>query len=105
MKINQETYALVFKELLDGPMSAHDAVQTTGIHIITAQSLFRCLKKHRVVHVAAWDKDTLGRDATPVYALGAGRDKPRRKKSAAERQAQCRARKTNLTTTRSRDAA
>ncbi len=95
-KINQDTYARIFKDLLDGPISAHDAVESTGIHITTAQNLFRCLKKHKVVHIAAWDVDTKGRDATPVYALGGGRDKARRKKSAAERQRVCRAKKAAL---------
>ena len=94
-KVNQDTYARLFKELLENPISAHDAVETTGIHLTTAQNLLRCLKKHKVVHITAWDPDSLGRDVTPVYALGAGRDKPRRKKSAAERQRQCRQRKAN----------
>lgn len=93
MKVNQETYARVFAELLENPMTAHDAVEVAGLHIVTAQSLFRCLKKHRVVHVAAWEPDSRGRDVTPVYGLGKGRDKPRRKKTAAQRQAQCRAKK------------
>lgn len=95
-KVNQDTYARLFKELLDGPVSAHDAVEATGIHLVTAQNLFRCLKKHKVVHIAAWDKDSRGRDMIPVYGLGAGRDKPRRRKTAAERQAQCRAKKAAL---------
>lgn len=97
-KINQDTYARLFKELLDGPMTAHEAVEATGLHIVTAQNLFRCLKKHKVVHVSAWEPDRLGRDVTPVYQLGAGRDKPRRKKSAAERQRASRARKGSILT-------
>ncbi len=92
-KVNQNTYARLFKELLDGPITPHEAVEATGLHIVTAQNLFRCLKRHKVVHVAAWEPDRLGRDVTPVYQLGAGRDKPRRKKSAAERQRASRAKK------------
>lgn len=95
-KVNQDTYARLFSELLDGPISAHDAVEATGIHLVTAQNLFRTLKKHKVVHIAAWDKDSKGRDATPVYGIGAGRDKPRRKTPAAERQRQSRAKKAAL---------
>lgn len=98
-KVNQDTYARVFKELLDGPITAHDAVQSAGLHVVTAQNLMRCLKKHKVVHVAAWEKDRLGRDVTPVYALGDGRDKPRRKLTAAERQARHRAKKAALALT------
>lgn len=95
-KVNQDTYARLLKELLDGPLSAHDAVEATGIHIVTAQNLMRCLKKHQVVHVVAWDADSLGSDVTPVYGLGAGKDKPRRKLTAAERQRAWRAKKAGL---------
>lgn len=98
-KVNQDTYARLFKELLDGPVSAHDAVEATGIHIVTAQRLFRTLKKHKVVHIVAWDTDRRGRDMTPIYGLGAGRDKPRRKKTPAERQRTCRAKKAALALT------
>ena len=63
---------------------------------MTAQNLFRCLKKHKVVYVAAWDVDSRGRDVTPIYAMGAGKDKKRRKKSAAERQSICRKKKAAL---------
>lgn len=95
-KVNQDTYARVFKELLDGPMTAHDAVDVAGLHIVTAQHLMRCLKKHKVVHIAAWEVDSMGRDAIPVYALGAGRDKARRKLTPAQRQARVRAKKKAL---------
>lgn len=96
VKVNQDAYARLFAELLEGPMTAHDAVEVAGLHIITAQSLFRTLKKHKVVHVVAWEPDSRGRDVTPVYGLGKGRDKPRRKQSAAQRQAQHRARKQSI---------
>ena len=95
-KINQETYARLFKELLDVPMTSQDAVEATGLHLCTAQSLMRCLRKHKVVHISAWETDSKGRDVTPVYALGGGRDKPRRKLTAAQRQARCRAKKKSL---------
>lgn len=95
-KVNQETYARLFAELLQGPMSAYDAVEETGIHIVTAQKLFRCLKKHKVVHIAAWDVDSVGRDVTPIYGLGNKKDKPRRKKTQAQRQKTYRAKKASL---------
>ncbi len=93
MRVNQDMYARVFRDLVDGPMTAHDAVEVSGMHTVTAQEFMRTLKRYKVVHIAAWEKDRLGRDATPVYALGAGRDKKRAKLTAAERQARHRARK------------
>lgn len=98
-KVNQDTYARVFRMLLDDPITAHEAAEETGMHVVTAQSLMRALKKHKVVHVVSWEADSLGRDTTPVYKLGRGRDKPRRKMTASERQARCRAKKREMALT------
>jgi len=91
-KINQETYARLFKMLLDDPITAHEAADETGLHSVTAQKLMRILKKHKVVHIAAWEANGRGIDTTPVYKLGHGKDKPRRKKSSAQRTSEYRAR-------------
>lgn len=95
-KVNQETYARLFKHLLYAPITAHELAEETGVHIVTAQSLMRCLKKYKVVHIFGWEKDTMGRDATPIYKLGRGKDKPREKLSMAERQRRYRAKKKGL---------
>jgi predicted ArsR family transcriptional regulator len=95
-KVNQSTYARVFKLLLHDPATAHEIVEETGLHIITAQSLMRTLRRHRVVHICAWERDSMGRDAIPVYRLGEGKDKARRKMTAAERQAKHRAKEQQL---------
>ena len=92
-KVNQSTYARVFKILLNDPVTANEVVEETGLHLVTAQSLMRTLKRHKVVHICAWEPDGLGRDVRPVYRLGPGKDKPRRKMTGAERQARCRARR------------
>ena len=92
-KVNQHAYARAFKLLLKEPATAHDIVEVTGLHIVTAQSLMRTLKQHKVVHISAWDTDRMGRDVTPVYQLGPGKNLPRRRMTGAERQARCRARK------------
>lgn len=93
LKVNQDTYARVFASLLHGPATTHELVIETGLHLVTMQSLMTCLKKHKVVHIVAWEKDRLGRDCTPVYAFGTGRDKARAKMTNAERTAAYRARK------------
>lgn len=92
VKVNQSTYARAFRMLLDEPVTAHEVSSETGLHLVTAQDLLRTLRRHRVVHISAWEPDRLGRDVTPVYALGAGKDKPRRKLAGAERARRYRAR-------------
>ena len=95
-KVNQETYARLFKHLLYAPVTAYELAEETGIHVITAQCLMRCLHKHKVVHIYSWEKDTMGRDSTPMYKLGRGKDKPRERLSDAERQRRYRAKKKGL---------
>ena len=93
MKVNQDMYARAMRMLLDDPITAHELAADTGMHLITAQELMRTFKKHKVVHVCDWEKDRLGRDTTPVYQLGKGKDKPRHKFTTAERTARYRAKK------------
>ena len=83
-KINHENYAKLLKMLLQEPITAHDVVEELGLHIVNVQGFMRTLKKHKVVRICAWEADRLGRDCTPVYKLGKGRDKPRRQTPRAE---------------------
>ena len=83
-KVNQETYALVFKALLKEPQSLDSLEGLTGLHRVTLYRLFRTLKKHKVVHVSDWEQDRMGRDMFPVFTLGAGKDKPKFKMPRAE---------------------
>lgn len=76
-KVNQTSYALIFKALLSEPQSFDTLVEITGLHRQTLYDLFRVLKKYKVVHVCGWDQDSMGRDMFPIFKLGAGRDKPR----------------------------
>ena len=92
-KVNQDTYAKVMKLLLTRPVSAHEIVNETGLHIITAQSLMRTFKQHEIVYVCNWRQDTKGRDAIPVYEIGFKKDKPRRALTPAQRQQRCRDKK------------
>lgn len=92
-KLNQETYARLFKMLLTDPVTPYELADETGLHIVTAQRLMKIFKKHKVVHVSAWEPNTRGIDTTPVYTLGEGKHKPKRRKSDAQRTSEYRARK------------
>lgn len=92
-KVNQEAYARLFKILIHEDATAHDLAEETGLHLVTIQTLMRCFKKHKLVHVSAWEPDLKGRDCTPVYTWGEGKDKARRRKSRAKIAKDYRARK------------
>ena len=83
-KVNQDMYARLFKLLMERPVSAHEVSEKIGMHVVNAQGLMRTMKKYGVVHIYSWRPDKLGRDATPVYVLGDGVDKPRRCMTRAE---------------------
>jgi predicted ArsR family transcriptional regulator len=86
-KVSHVALAKTLKLLLSGPATAHEISEETGLHIVTAQEWMRCLRKEQCIHISGWLPDGLGRDTTAVYQLGKGRDKPRHKFTAAERQA------------------
>jgi hypothetical protein len=85
-KVNAATLARTLKLMQVRPfVSAALVADRVGIHIITAQEWMRCLRKERAIHISGWAKDTLGRDASPLYALGPGLDAPRAKLTPAQR--------------------
>jgi len=96
-KISYVALAKTMKLLMDGPATAHEVSEVTGIHLVTAQEWMRSLHKEGCIHIGGWIPDGLGRDTTAVYHLGKGRDKPRHKFTPAERQARHRARKKQAT--------
>jgi hypothetical protein len=62
-----------------------EVAAATGVHETTASRLVHALHSERVVHIAGWLEDTLGRDQTPVFTFGDGADVPRKKLTGAER--------------------
>jgi len=89
-------YARVFKMLISDPCTAHNIVEEIGMHLVTAQSLMRCLNRHKIIHICAWEKDVKGRDCTQVYKFGKGVNKARHKMTAAERAARYKQKKKML---------
>ena len=93
VKVSHKTLAKTLALLLKGPLTANKLSLHAQIHIVSAQAWVRALHQHKTIRIIDWEPDSLGRDATPVYALGEGDDKPRRKLSAAERTARYRAKR------------
>jgi hypothetical protein len=87
------TLAKTLKIMLDGPTTAQEIAEFTGIHLRTAQEWMRNMKAEGCVHINAWLPDSKGRDSIPVWKLGKGKDKPRHRMTNAETARQYRARK------------
>ena len=93
-KVNHAAIAKALRLLQTQELvTSHEVAEETGLHTVTAQEFMRTLRKFKVVYVASWEKDRLGRDCTPVYCLGDKRDVPRARMTPAQRTARYRKKK------------
>ena len=96
IKINAIMQAQLIKLLLEGTYTCAELAEMTGLHYVTLLQYTRELHRAGAAHIAAWEKDQRGRDLAKIYKLGAGKDKPRQKKTQAERQRAYRAKKKQM---------
>ena len=80
-RLSHITFTLVLEELMSGPSKVSDLVEHSGMTHRYLNRLMRTMHRKKVVHIAGWDKDTLGRYGVRVYGLGAGKDAPRKTKT------------------------
>lgn len=93
VKLGAMSFAKVLRALTDGPSSAQELQEATGLSLETLHNLMRALRKEKLAHIGSWEKDALGRDTIRIYRLGPGQDAPRRKKTKAQIARECRQRK------------
>lgn len=87
MKINAFTQARLIRLLLDGDRTCTELAEETGLHYVTVLQYTRELHRAGAAHICGWEKDARGRDNTKIYKIGRGKDRPRSKRTAAERAA------------------
>ena len=95
IKINQESYCIIFKLLLAGDQTLDSLIEATGLHRVTMQTFTRCLRKHKIIYISDWEPDSMGRDAFAVFSLGSKKDAARYRQSGKERTKRYRERKKN----------
>lgn len=96
MRVGHQTFALALKRMVEGPFTAHNIVEATGLHINTAYELVRAIEKCKASHITGWEPNSWGADTTPIFTLGPGKNKRRRKASAKEKSARYRQRKRDM---------
>lgn len=85
-KVNHAAIARALRLLQTQQLvTSHEVADETGLHSVTAQEFMRVLRKFKVVYIASWEKDRMGRDCTPVYCLGDKKDVPRSRMTPAQR--------------------
>ena len=98
VKVNATSYAHLIKMLMEGTRTAEELAEETGLHIHTVYQYTRELHKVKAVHIADWEKDTLGRDSMPIFMIGNKPDAKRATMSKAQIAKNYRARKMINTT-------
>lgn len=86
-RLNAIAFAHMIKALQDGPCSPYELVVPTGLHVRTLYAYLHAMNRVGAVHIAGWEKNSRDTETTPVYALGPGRNKPKRVLSDAQKQA------------------
>ena len=71
-------FAIVVRELLDGPCTARELAEETGMRPETVLGWIRAMRRQHVIYVCHWVEDSQGRRGTAAYALGGKADAPRR---------------------------
>lgn len=83
-RLNALSFTLVVEELLSGPCTVDALTEASGLERRTIYLLLRTMYEHKVVHIASYEKDALGRIGTRVYGLGEGKDAKKPTKTGAQ---------------------
>lgn len=93
VKMSPICYAKMLKELQRRPSSRPALAEATGLSVMTVGSYLQALHAEEVIHIHGWEKDSMGRDAIPLWVLGMGIDAKRHTQTKAEKAAAYRRRK------------
>lgn len=91
LRINALSFATMMRCLIDAPHTIADLAEETGLHQRCVARYVAALKRQKIVRVAGWDPDALGRVSIAAYQVGSGEDARRRVQTRAESNARYRA--------------
>jgi hypothetical protein len=80
-RLNAKLYAMALEEMAAGPSTRLELCGHTGLGKQTIEHLVRALHQRGLIHIAAWEKDAIGRFTMAAFKFGRGTDakKPPRK--------------------------
>jgi hypothetical protein len=64
--------------LKKSPATSEGVSLSLGIHKVTSRKWLKALHKERIIFIAGWLADGIGRDKVPIYAFGEAEDLPKR---------------------------
>jgi len=93
IRVNAISFAEMVAILHEEPISIADLAEATGLHVWTIRHYTRALYERKVIHIAGWEKDRLGRSNTPLWFYGRKKDIAKPHETNAEKMVRLRARK------------
>lgn len=84
VKVGAQIYAMMIK-LLENPVTRKEIAEETGLHYVTVLHYMRALHDKKAIHIVGYEIDSTGRENAPMFKLGPGKDKKRRRKPPSER--------------------
>lgn len=76
-KLNAVMFTLMLEDLMDGPSTAQELAEHTGMSILTVQRTLRVMHRRGVIRISGWNEDTRGAWTIRAFALGRGKDAPK----------------------------
>jgi hypothetical protein len=73
-RLNARLYAMALEEMAAGPSTRRELCESTGLGDKTVEAIVRALHQRRLIHIAAWEKDALGRYTVAAFKFGRGTD-------------------------------
>lgn len=68
------SYALLIKELMAGPWTVHDLVESLGFQAHTLNTYLKALEAQKLIHIQSYQLDRMGRPKSAEWVWGAGRN-------------------------------
>lgn len=69
--------AAFFEALINGESTVFELHYETGLAMNTIRKLLMIMKRRKLIHIASWSQDSVGRFTLAVYKLGDKRDAKR----------------------------
>jgi hypothetical protein len=92
-RLSHESFASIIEEFLSGPATVESLERASGMTARYINKLLRALRARKMLHIASYEPDPLGRMQVKVWALGPGKDARPKLKTKAEIQRDTRARR------------
>lgn len=95
LRVSYLSNAMLIRELIDGPCTARDLSQATGLAFRTVSNYLMAMHRKGCIRITAWERDQSGKQSIRAFGFGEGVDaekEPRKRAGQKTRDGEARAR-------------